>query len=76
MQSSRLKFMNIKHLCSHIHQIIYSKLYNSTLIQKIKIPQDFEHTAMNLRVPENMGKLLCSGATGGFSRMTQLHGIS
>jgi hypothetical protein len=31
---------------------------------------------MNLRVPKNVGKFLSSCATGGFSRRTQLHGVS
>jgi hypothetical protein len=32
--------------------------------------------AMNLRVPQNVGKLLNRCATGGFSRRAQLHGVS
>jgi hypothetical protein len=31
---------------------------------------------MQLRVPQNVGELLSSCATGGFSRRAQLHGFS
>jgi hypothetical protein len=34
------------------------------------------NTVMNLRVPINVGKFLSVCATGGFSRSTQLHGVS
>jgi hypothetical protein len=34
------------------------------------------NTVMNLWVPENVGKFSSSCATGGFSRRTQLHGVS
>jgi hypothetical protein len=34
------------------------------------------NTVMNLRVPQNVGKLLSSCATGGFSRGARLHGAS
>jgi hypothetical protein len=33
------------------------------------------NTAINLRVPQNVGKFLRSCATGGFSRRAQLHGV-
>jgi hypothetical protein len=33
-------------------------------------------TVMNLRVPKNVGKFFSGTATGGFSRRTQLHGVS
>jgi hypothetical protein len=33
------------------------------------------NTAMNLRVPVNVGKFLSSCTTGGFSRRPQLHGV-
>jgi hypothetical protein len=32
--------------------------------------------ALNLRVSQNVGKFFSSCATGGFSRRTQLHGVS
>jgi hypothetical protein len=32
------------------------------------------NTVMNLRVPQNVGKLLRSCATGGFSRRAEIHG--
>jgi hypothetical protein len=31
------------------------------------------NTVMNLRVPQNAGKFLCSCTIGGFSRRAQLH---
>jgi hypothetical protein len=31
---------------------------------------------MNLQVSENIGKFLSSCATGGFSRMAELHGVN
>jgi hypothetical protein len=34
------------------------------------------NTVMNLRVSQNAGKFLSICATGGFSRRTQLHGVS
>jgi hypothetical protein len=34
------------------------------------------NTVMNLRVPENVGKILNGCATGGFSRRAQLLGVS
>jgi hypothetical protein len=34
------------------------------------------NTVMNLQVRYNAGKFLSSCATGGFSRRTQLHGVS
>jgi hypothetical protein len=34
------------------------------------------NTVMNLWVPYNVGKFLSGCATGGFSRSTQLHGVS
>jgi hypothetical protein len=34
------------------------------------------NTAMNLRVPSNVGKILSSCTTGGFSSRAQLHGVS
>jgi hypothetical protein len=34
------------------------------------------NTVMNLRVPYNFGKFLSGCATGGFSRRSQLHGVS
>jgi hypothetical protein len=37
---------------------------------------DHVNTIMKLRVPENMGKFFSIYATGGFSRRTQLHGVS
>jgi hypothetical protein len=33
------------------------------------------NTVMNLWVPQNVGKFLCSCATGGLSRRTRLHGV-
>jgi hypothetical protein len=36
----------------------------------------FVNTVMNLRVTSIFGKLLGSSATDGFSRRTQLHGVS
>jgi hypothetical protein len=36
----------------------------------------FMNTAMNIRVPKNIQKFLSSSTTGGFSRRTQLHGVS
>jgi hypothetical protein len=36
----------------------------------------FVNTVMNLWVPQNVGKLLSSGATVGFSRRAQLHRVS
>jgi hypothetical protein len=47
----------------------------------IDLAQDWDqwkalvNTVMNLRVPYNVGKLLSSCATGGFSRRAQLHGV-
>jgi hypothetical protein len=35
-----------------------------------------ENTVMNLRVPYIVGKLSSNCTTGGFSRRTQLHGVS
>jgi hypothetical protein len=34
------------------------------------------NTVLNPRLPQNVGKFLSSWATGGFSRLTQLHGVS
>jgi hypothetical protein len=34
------------------------------------------YTAINLRVPKNVGEFLSSCATGGFSRRAQPHGVS
>jgi hypothetical protein len=34
------------------------------------------NTVMNFRDPQNVGKFLSSCTTGGFSRRTQLHGVS
>jgi hypothetical protein len=34
------------------------------------------NTVMKIRVPQNIGKFLSSCATGGFSRRSQLHGVS
>jgi hypothetical protein len=34
------------------------------------------NTVMNLRVPLNFEKFLSNCATGGSSRMTQLHGVN
>jgi hypothetical protein len=34
------------------------------------------NTVINLRVPQNVGKILSSCATGGFSLRAQLHGVS
>jgi hypothetical protein len=34
------------------------------------------NTVMNLHLPENVGSLLGSCETGGFSRRAQLHGVS
>jgi hypothetical protein len=34
------------------------------------------NTVMNIRVSQTIGKFLSSCATGGFSRRTQLHGVS
>jgi hypothetical protein len=34
------------------------------------------NTVMNFGVPWNVGKFLSSCATGGFSRRSQLHGVS
>jgi hypothetical protein len=34
------------------------------------------NTIKNLRVPQNVGKFMSSCASGGFSRRTQLHGVS
>jgi hypothetical protein len=34
------------------------------------------NTVMNFRVPLNVGRLLSSCTTGGFSRRAQLHGVS
>jgi hypothetical protein len=48
----------------------------------IDLAQDRDHwmdlvnTVINLRIPKNVGKFLSSYATGGFSRRTQLHGVS
>jgi hypothetical protein len=48
----------------------------------IDVAQDRDHwrflvnTAMNLRVPYNVGKFLSSCTTGGFSRRTQLYAVS
>jgi hypothetical protein len=34
------------------------------------------NTAMNLRVEDNVGNLMSSCTTGGFSRRAQFHGVS
>jgi hypothetical protein len=34
------------------------------------------NTVMNLRVPQHFGKYLSRCATGGFSRRSQLHGVT
>jgi hypothetical protein len=38
--------------------------------------KDLVNMGMNLRVPENVGKLLNSCTIGGFSRRAQLHEVS
>jgi hypothetical protein len=34
------------------------------------------NTVMNVRVPQHVEKFLSSSETGGFSKRTQLHGVS
>jgi hypothetical protein len=46
------------------------------LAQDVDQRRTLVNTAVNLGVPQDVGKFLSDRATGGFSRRTQLHGIS
>jgi hypothetical protein len=48
------------------------KIYFIDLAQDRDQWRALVYTIMNLRVPENVGKFLCSSTTGSFSRRAQL----